>query len=114
MLKMSLWVLSAASELQALREAQRLLAPTVRPERLARAREVLEHRSQGVRLAFCAEEEDVTACLRTMDLFGVQFAEVLGGQDSADTSTGARGYVTVRRWEKVENCLKWLDEAGFG
>ena len=114
MLRLSLVLSACASELRGLREAQELLAPTLRPERLARARQVLERRSQAVRLAFCGEEGDVTACLRTMDLFGLQFAEVVGGEERADTSVGARGYVTRRRWEKAEDCLEWLNEAGFG
>eukprot|EP00438_Fugacium_kawagutii_P020603 Skav209880 [mRNA] locus=scaffold3263:40778:41341:+ [translate_table: standard] len=94
-------------------EIQRLLTPMIRPERLRRAKEALQQRSQGARLVFCSlYEADVTACLRTMDLFGIQFGEVIGEWEMpGDTSGGAKTYVTLRYWPDLRSCFQWLTQA---
>lgn len=94
-------------------EIQRLLMPMIRPERLHRAKEALQQRSQGARLVFCSlYEADVTACLRTMDLFGIQFGEVIGEWEMpGDTSGGAKTYVTLRYWRDLRSCFQWLTQA---
>lgn len=95
-------------------EIQKLLVPMIRPKRLERAKEVLNQRSQAVRLVFCClYEADVTACLRTMDLFGIQFGEIIGDWTTpGDTSGGAQTYVTLRHWPDVSSCWHNLTEAG--
>ena len=94
-------------------EIQKLLVPMIRPKRLERAKEVLNQRSQAVRLVFCClYEADVTACLRTMDLFGIQFGEIIGDWTTpGDTSGGAQSYVTLRHWPDVSSCWRNLMEA---
>eukprot|EP00434_Breviolum_minutum_P034735 symbB.v1.2.030750.t1/scaffold3500.1/size56953/2 len=96
-------------------EIQKLLVPMIRPKRLERAKEVLNQRSQAVRLVFCCSyEADVTACLRTMDLFGIQFGEIIGDWTTpGDTSGGAQTYVTLRHWPDVSSCWHNLMEAGY-
>ena len=95
-------------------EIQRLLTPMIRSSRLERAKEVLSQRNQGTRLVFCSlYEADVIACLRTMDLFGIQFGEIIGEwtETPGDTSGGAKSYVTLRHWPDLRSCVGWLTEA---
>ena len=97
-------------------EIQRLLTPMIRSSRLERAKEVLSQRNQGTRLVFCSlYEADVIACLRTMDLFGIQFGEIIGEwtewTETGDTSGGAKSYVTLRHWPDLRSCVGWLTEA---
>lgn len=96
-------------------EIQRLLTPMIRSSRLERAKEVLSQRNQGTRLVFCSlYEADVIACLRTMDLFGIQFGEIIGEwTETGDTSGGAKSYVTLRHWPDLRSCVGWLTEAGY-
>ena len=92
---------------------ERLLLPMIEEPRIDRAREVLNHRTQAARLVFCClAQADVIACLRTMDLFGIQFAEIIGDWiESPDTSEGARSYITLRLWPSVHSCLSWMNKA---
>ena len=86
----------------------------IRPSRLERAKEVLSQRNQSTRLVFCSlYEADVIACLRTMDLFGIQFGEIIGEwtETPGDTSGGAKSYVTLRHWPDLRSCVGWLTEA---
>eukprot|EP00435_Cladocopium_sp_Y103_P065149 s552_g27.t1 len=97
-------------------EIQRLLTPMIRSSRLERAKEVLSQRNQATRLVFCSlYEADVIACLRTMDLFGIQFGEIIGEwtETPGDTSGGAKSYVTLRHWPDLRSCVGWLTEAGY-
>ena len=101
------------SKRQSNEEIQRLLTPMIRSSRLERAKEVLSQRNQGTRLVFCSlYEADVIACLRTMDLFGIQFGEIIGEwTETGDTSGGAKSYVTLRHWPDLRSCVGWLTEA---
>ena len=97
-------------------EIQRLLMPMIQTSRLERAKEVLRQRNQAARLVFCSlDEADVIACLRTMDLFGIQFGEIIGDwTEPGDTSGGAKTYVTLRQWPDLSSCVCWLREATGG
>ena len=47
-----------------------------------------------------------------MDLFGIQFGEIIGEwTETGDTSGGAKSYVTLRHWPDLRSCVGWLTEA---
>ena len=94
---------------------QAVLQPMMSARRLDKARQVLQKRTQAVRFVFCWQKPaDVSAALRTMDQFALQFAEIVGdgGLLLGDTSGGSRNFLTVREWPDVESCCQSLRKAG--
>ena len=109
------WRSHGAACAVALRSAKRILEETREPARVARARNALARRTRAARLVFCSlDQADVMACLRTMDLFGVQFAEVVGERkEVGDTSKNAKAFVTLQHWPDVRSCQVEMREASF-
>ncbi|CAJ1363662.1 unnamed protein product [Effrenium voratum] len=109
------WRSHGAACAVALRSAKRILEETREPARVARARNALARRTRAARLVFCSlDQADVMACLRTMDLFGVQFAEVVGERkEVGDTSKNAKAFVTLQHWPDVRSCQVEMREAGY-
>ena len=100
---------------KSLKAIQQVLQPMIGEKRLDRARQVLQKRTQAVRLVFCRQQPaDVLAALRSLDQFAVQFAEIVGevGIKFGDTSGGSRNFVTLRHWPDAKSCLESLRKAG--
>ncbi|CAE8589603.1 unnamed protein product [Polarella glacialis] len=95
------------------------LEPLLNPGRLERAAAVLARRTQSVRVVFDGAEDagNVAACMRTLDLFGVQFGEVVVTTKLSRTlggsAKGAGEYVSFRQWSDTSSCLTWLKENGY-
>lgn len=81
---------------------------------------VLRQRTRSIRVVFEAPGNlnNVWACLRTMDSFGVQHAELIDmeGQDAESSrmyaAARAQPWVSVRRWRTVGDCVSALRAEG--
>ncbi|EJK49840.1 hypothetical protein THAOC_31244 [Thalassiosira oceanica] len=103
------------------------LAPYVRPRRLERIDEVLSRRTGRARFLFenPSNPSNVWACLRTLDSFGVQHADVVVDPDAYDgkaavmqkrgmrTAMGSAVWMTVRQFGSADEALRVIrDEEG--
>ena len=93
------------------------LQPYVTPARLARMQSVLQQRTQNVRFLFenPANPSNVFACLRTLDSFGIQFADLflqpslyqgsmaLSQKKGVKTAMGSAQWMTLQQYVIADN-----------
>ncbi len=104
--------------------AIRVLSPYLRPRRLERIDEVLGARTRHARFLFenPSNPSNVYACLRTLDSFGVQYADVVVRSDAyagraalnqkrgMRTAMGSASWMTVRQFGSSDEAVRTLRE----
>jgi tRNA (guanosine-2'-O-)-methyltransferase len=107
--KPQLWQSLSSTQVQ---DSIAALLPYVRPARVERIQSVLQKRTQNVRFLFenPANPSNVFACLRTLDSFGIQYADVvlqpslyqgtmaLSQKKGVKTAMGSAQWMTVQQY----------------
>ncbi|MGM0575094.1 MAG: TrmH family RNA methyltransferase [Myxococcota bacterium] len=100
--------------------AAELLAPFLRPERLARLREVLGRRTRHLTalVEHVHDPHNLAACVRSSDAFGIQDLHVVPKPGSStrlarDITRGTQRWLTIHRHADTGAAVRRLREAGY-
>ena len=93
-------------------------------ERLTRFHAVLDQRTDNIRMVYenPANANNIWASLRTLDTFGIQYADIIAKRDEyktewrRDTMTSAMGsqkWLTLAQYENTTDCINRLKQNGY-